>query len=54
MLQLRVLTAIQQQTAMWCDSISEAWELVMETKTRLHFPRCHLPRKKEPKLTFRD
>lgn len=60
MVQLRVLTAIQRQTAVWCDSISglsvskEAWELVMETKTGLHFPGCHFPGKKEPKLTFRD
>lgn len=32
----------------------EAWELVMKTKTGLHFPGCHLTRKKQAKLTFRD
>lgn len=56
LIQLRLLTVIQRQTAMWCESIFEERGLGVgdEDWDGLHFPGCHLTRKKQAKLTSRD
>lgn len=58
--QLRLLTVISDRLqcgttpSMGLCVSKEAWELVMKTKMRLHFPGCHLTRKKLAKLIFRN